>query len=164
MRRFYVVSAVAIALGWAAVAGAGDTETPDDSLPKILAISVTAKDKDSETLEKNCVAKLRAAYAGKNVLFLNVDISSMESRHQAKLLLNTLGLGDVWKAHGKSAGQLHLVDPFTNAVVKSFTAKDDDTKVRGDLDKAVSSDEDEGCGCSDGCGEGCGDGCGCDEE
>jgi len=152
VRSIYVKSAVLACALVATLSLAQDDSSDDDCQPKLFAVSfVTTGHAGSKELEAK-LARVRTDYAGRDVLFLTADLTTPGSRHQAKLLLNSLGLGrELWGANAKSAGRLCVVSVDTGSVVKTLTGKDD---LAGALDAALKADE--------GCDEGCG--CGCEED
>ena len=156
-----------VAFGLIAVIGlAQDKETPDHSRPVVIAVAVhsdVAK-ADCAKLEGN-LKIVRKEFEDKNVLFLRIDVSTRGERHQSKMLLNSLGLDNVWSKHGRMAGKLFLVDPVSGDVVKTIAPNDDAKKIAGALNESLSdteadeAEEDEDMG-----DEGCDDGCGCGDE
>jgi len=124
-------------------------ETPDDSLPSAIVVRISkAGDADSDKVANAVAQPLRAAFAGKDVLFLDVDVTTKETRHQAKLLLNSLDLGSIWKKHGTKPGTLVVYDVSEGSIAETADAKSSVDKakkaVEGILAKASSGDEEEG--------------------
>jgi len=163
MRRFIVVlGLVALVAGLGTVGLAGDGETADDSLPRLIAVNFHSDSaKESKEIDSKFLAKVRSDMADKDILFVTADVTSRGSRHQAKMLLNSLGLQEIWKKYSATPGKVVVVDVDMEGSVLTFGAGDDYAKVKSSLER-VSSKGDEGCGCDDGC-SGCDDGCGCDD-
>jgi hypothetical protein len=141
----------------AAVALAQEKETPDDSFPECLVITFRAdKHEGSQIVETKVVPKLRETFGGKNVLFLTVDLTSRESRHQGKLLLNVVDKAECWENFGKTPGVVAIVDAFSGLPVTKIRNKDElqlaEKSIRkilgSDEPEAKSEDEDEASGCS----------------
>ncbi|MHC4953164.1 MAG: hypothetical protein ACYTGZ_04685 [Planctomycetota bacterium] len=120
------------------------SDTWDGSVPKVILIGfVKADDAGSAKLEKT-IAGLRRLYEDKDVLFVRVDATSRGSRHQAKLLLNSLSVArDLWSAGFKSPGTVVLVDPDIGESVAKFDHKKDSAAIKKALDKALTPDQDE---------------------
>jgi hypothetical protein len=138
---------IALAISTAVVM-AGDEETPDSSTPQVAALVFRLeKNKPSADLAA-VVAKVRRTTEDKNVLFVDVNLTTRGSRHQAKLLLNVLGLNPVWKANTKSAGRLILVDLDTGEPIKVLSANDGESAIADAIADALESvgdaEEDEG--------------------
>jgi phosphopantothenoylcysteine synthetase/decarboxylase len=93
---------------------------------------------------------------------VTADVSTRVSRHQAKLLLNVLGLGEIWRKNSKTPDRCVIVNVDTGEVVKALSSKDNEKDFADAIAKSFAEDEDEGMddeedsdeGCSD---EGCGD-------
>lgn len=150
MRTWFVAAGLGGVLIVAAALHAGDekkTETPDDSTASVIVVRFhKSGHADSESLWKSVVAPLREAFLDKDVLFVDADVSSRESRHQAKLLLNSLDLGGLWKKYGSKPGTAVILDVSEGEaalVADSKTALDKAKKaVSSVLDKG-SEDEEE---------------------
>lgn len=143
MRRFSVISFGAILAVVAAVGVAADEETPDESMPRFIAVKFHADScAKCKEMDGKYLTKLRAEFADKDILFLTADLTSRGSRHQAKLLLNSLNLDGLWAKYGKSSGNFIVVDVDTGDQV-AFGAKDDLGKVKKSLDEMFAGG---GCG------------------
>jgi len=144
MRRL-LIGALALALGAAVtVVVAQDNETPDDSYPRTVVVTFrTDGHKACKDLEAK-VAKVRAQFEDKDVLFVTADLTSRASRHQAKLLLNALSLGEIWRKNSKSPDRCVLVGADTGEVLKSLTSKDSEKDLTEAIKKSLQEDEDEG--------------------
>lgn len=145
MRRFSVLSFGAILAVAAAVGVAADDETPDESMPRLIAVKFHADGcAKCKEMDGKYLAKLKTELADQDVLFLTADLTSRGSRHQSKLLLNTLNMDGLWAKYGKSSGTLVIVDLDTGDEAYAFGAKDDFAKVRKAVAELLSGGEDEG--------------------
>lgn len=159
MRRFSVLSFGAILAVVAAVGVAADKETPDESMPRFIAVKFHADTcAKCKEMDGKYLTKLRAEFADQDILFLTADLTSRGSRHQSKLLLNSLNLDGLWAKYGKSSGNLIVLNVDTGDQVHAFGAKDDLATVKkalgetlsgggddADEEEPMDEEEDEGC-------------------
>ncbi len=146
MRRFSALGFGAILAVVAAVGVADDDETPDDSLPRFIAVKFHADTSPAcKEMDAKYLAKIRTEFADKDILFLTADVTSRGSRHQAKMLLNALGLDRVWQKYGKSSGKLVVLDVDDGEEVYSCGASEDAGKVRKTIEDLLKGGGEEGC-------------------
>jgi len=62
---------------------------------------------------------------GKNILFIKLDFTNNQTKHQANMLGATLGISSVLKANYRRTGFILIIDPKTKKVLQKLT-KDDD--------------------------------------
>jgi len=139
MRNWMVAAGIGGLMVVAAALYAGDektAETPDNSTASVVVVRFgKSGHAESEALMKSVVTPLRDGFLEKDVLFLDVDLSSRGSRHQAKMLLNALDMASVWKKFGSKPGTAVIID-----VMEGETALEADSKTSLDkAKKAVSS-------------------------
>ena len=124
---------------------AGDEKKVDESAtPQIVCVSfIRSGDAASGKLEGAFLAKMRTAYATKNVLFVTADVTSAASQHQARLLLNALQLTDVWTANAKRPGRVLLVDGEWSNVRATLTATTKEAEAKNAFEAAMKPQEDD---------------------
>jgi len=145
MRNWIVVAGFGGLMIVATALQAGDEkETPEDSTPSVVVVRFAKSGHtDSDSVGKSVAKPLRDAYAAKDVLFVDVDVSSRESRHQAKLLLNALDLGSVWTKHGKKPGTLVVFDVMEGDIALVADAKTDAAKAKKSVETILNRDREE---------------------
>ncbi|MCF6212392.1 MAG: thioredoxin family protein [Flavobacteriaceae bacterium] len=62
---------------------------------------------------------------GKNVLFIKLDFTNNQTKHQAQMLGDALGITPVLKKNYRRTGFILIIDPKTKKVLQKLT-KDDD--------------------------------------
>jgi len=71
---------------------------------------------------------------GSNVLFVKLDFTNNQTRHQANLLGAELGLSNILKQNYKRTGFVLVIDANTKKVLKKLTVDDDvysmETKIK----------------------------------
>jgi len=71
---------------------------------------------------------------GSNILFIKLDFTNNQTKHQANLLGAELGLADILKQNYRRTGFILVIDPKTKKVLKKLTADDDvysmESKIR----------------------------------
>ena len=71
---------------------------------------------------------------GSDVLFIKLDFTNNQTKHQANLLGAELGLADVLKQNYRRTGFVLVIDAKTKKVLKKLTVNDDvysmETKIR----------------------------------
>ena len=121
---------------------AGDEKVDESATPRIVCIAFTKSgDAASGKLEAAFLAKMRTTYAAHNVLFLTADVTSAATTHQARLLLNALGLSEVWTANTKKPGRVVLVDGEWSTVRTTLTATTTETEAKKAFDAALKPQE-----------------------
>jgi len=62
---------------------------------------------------------------GKNILFIRLDFTNNQTKHQAHMFGQVLGIAPVLKANYRRTGFILIIDPKTKKVLQKLT-KDDD--------------------------------------
>ena len=147
MRNWIVAAGLGGMMIVATALEAGDEkakETPDDSTPTVVVVRIAKTGHaDSEKVGKSVGQPLRDSYAAKDVLFLEVDVTSRESRHQAKLLLNSLELGTIWAKHGQKPGSIVVFDVMEGEIALVADAKTAADKAKKSVETILNRDREE---------------------
>ena len=117
---------------------AGDEKVDESATPQLYCVTfVRSGDAASGKLDAAFLNRMKQTHAAKNVLFVTADISSPTSSHQARLMLNALGLTDVWTANAKKPGHVVLVDAEWGTVRATLGAKTTEAEATKAFDAAL---------------------------
>lgn len=138
MRSITTISLLTLSLAFLGPALAEDGDTPDDSVARVYCVAFTKTgDAASQSIEKAWLGKIRTEFADKNVLFITADLTSKGSRHQAKLLLNGLGLEDLWRSYASKPGTVVAAEAEWGRVLGAMTSKTTPAEARATLTKGL---------------------------
>lgn len=68
-------------------------------------------------------AKKEAKLSSKDVLFVTFDLTNNDTKHQSKLLANSLGLGELYRDNRGKTGYVALIDNKNGQQITKITKK-----------------------------------------
>jgi hypothetical protein len=143
MKAVWIPSLVVLVAMAVTPASAGDSDVDEASTPQILAVAFTRSgDAASGKLEASFLGKMRTAYATRNVLFVSADLSTPATTHQARLLLNAMGAGEVWAGRTKLVGKVVLLDVEWGSVRATLDANTKTDVAQKAFEAALKPQED----------------------
>ena len=71
------------------------------------------------------IEELRREFDNSSILFVTLDLTDDARRHQAQLMMESLGLEEIWKAQRGVTGEMLLVDARRRVVLETLTEADD---------------------------------------
>ena len=106
-------------------------------MPRIVAVQFHADwCKPSREISPR-VDDLRMRYGDDGVLFVEVDLTTEQTRHQAGYLMTALGLDEVWKQQNGRTGELLLVDRIEGRVLTTLDHQDELPLMTAALDRVL---------------------------
>jgi len=83
------------------------------------------------------IAAVKPEFLAKPILFAKLDHSNPDTKNQAALLADSLGLADVYKAQAKASGFLLLVNPDNQEVLAKITRDMSEADIKAALSKSL---------------------------
>jgi len=119
-----------------------DEKIDDSATPRLICISfMKTGDAASGQIESAFLGKMRTDYATQNVLFLQADLSTPATTHQARLLLNALGGHEVWMKNSKKPGTVVLVDGEYGDIRATLTGASKEADAKKAFEAAMKPQE-----------------------
>ncbi len=122
-------------LGTAFIAAPASGETADD--PKAVALLFYADWCGSCEVLDPKLDEAKAAVADEPVLFVTLDHTDEATSRQAAMLVNAMGLREVYAPHAGRTGFVLLVDRKTNETITRITRDSSEDEIEATLRSAV---------------------------
>ncbi|MHC4992505.1 MAG: hypothetical protein ACYTGC_16150 [Planctomycetota bacterium] len=130
---------LAAALGALGMLAAGSrTPTPDPYAEiDVIAIQLAADwCKPSRSIAPR-IDELRDRFGRDRVLFVTLDLTDEQTRHQSVAMMRSLGLAEIWERQRGVTGELLLVDAHARTVMRTLTQDDDIAGMITAVDRAL---------------------------
>ncbi|MEM1165412.1 MAG: thioredoxin domain-containing protein [Planctomycetota bacterium] len=83
------------------------------------------------------IPDVHAALADKDVLFLDLDVTNKQAKHQSALHVEALGLDSFFETSGRKHGRLYLVRPSSGEVLETITSSATAEEIVATINAAI---------------------------